>query len=77
MKTDEVQRIGASEAGIISFSKNKEGAQKFIDFLLSGESERIFQKYHYFNSADAGFAWLGGKKPVGGEYAVPAAWATK
>ncbi len=77
LKADEVQRIGASEAGIISFSKNKEGAQRFVDFLLSGESERAFQKYHYFNSPDAAFAWLGGKKPIGGDYTVPAAWVTK
>ncbi len=77
LKADEVRRIGASEAGIISFSRNKEGARRFIDFLLSGESESIFQKYHYFKSADEAFAWLGGKKPIGGEYTVPAEWATK
>jgi molybdate transport system substrate-binding protein len=77
LKPDEVHRIGASRVGLISFSKNKETAKMFIDFLLSAESVGIFRKYHYFNSPDEAFAWLGAKKPIGGEYTLPSEWVIK
>ena len=31
--------------GIIAFSKNKELAEKFIDFLTSAKGKRIYEKY--------------------------------
>jgi molybdate transport system substrate-binding protein len=77
LKPGEVYRIGASRAGVISFSKNKGAAQKFIDFLSSAESAKIFRKYHYFNSPDEAFVWLGAKKPIGGEYVLPSEWVAK
>jgi len=74
---DEVRRIGAAQAAVISFSKNGEAARKFIDFLLSPESEATFRKYQYFGSSEEAFRWLGAKKPVGGEYAIPREWVVK
>jgi molybdate transport system substrate-binding protein len=53
-----------------SSSKNRDLAQRFIDFILSEEGRAIFQKYHYLMTPDEAFAYIGEKKPVGGEYAV-------
>lgn len=77
LKAKEIPRIGASRIGVTTFSRNKERSQKFIDFVLSAESQKIFSKYHYFGSADEAFQWIGAKKPVGGEYSVPPEWIAK
>jgi len=74
LKARELQRIGAGQAGIISYSQSKSTAQKFLDFLNSKEAKTIFKKYHYFSSPEEAFNWLGDKKPIGGEYPVPAEW---
>lgn len=74
LKTDEIQRIGAGQAGVLSHSKDIPSAEKFKEFITSKESKNIFAKYHYFATADAAFAWLGGKKSVGGEQPAPASW---
>lgn len=77
LKAKEIPRIGASRIGVTTFSRNKERSQKFIDFVLSAESQKIFRKYHYFGSADEAFQWIGANKPVGGEYSVPPEWIAK
>jgi molybdate transport system substrate-binding protein len=73
---DELQRIGAGQAGIISYSHSKELAQGFLDYLNSSEAKEVFKKYHYFISPVEAFSWIGAEKPIGGEYAVPAGWWT-
>jgi molybdate transport system substrate-binding protein len=70
----QVIRIGYIPIGVSKFTSNRQSAQKFIDFLLSEEGRAIFQKYHYFMSADEASAWIGEKKPVGGEFVVPEDW---
>jgi len=71
LKKSEIIRIGYIPIAVSKFTKNRELAQKFIDFILSEEGKTIFKKYHYFMSPDDAFAWIGAKKPVGGEYVVP------
>jgi len=73
----QVIRIGYIPIAVAKFTSNRPLAQKFIDFLLSEDGKRIFQKYHYFMSADEASAWIGEKKPVGGEYVVPRDWINK
>jgi molybdate transport system substrate-binding protein len=70
----EVKRVGAGQAGIISSSQSKGSAQRFLDFLSSKETKIIFNKYHYFSTPKEAFNWIGEKKPIGGEYAVPDDW---
>ena len=70
----EVQRIGAGQAGIVSFSQSKDNAKKFLDFLGSREVKTIFNKYHYFSTPEEAFCWSGGKKPTGGDYPLHAEW---
>jgi molybdate transport system substrate-binding protein len=74
LQASEVPRIGYIPIAVSKFTQDRALAQRFIDFLLSAEGQGIFAKYHYFTTVDAAFAWLGARKPVGGEYVVPADW---
>jgi len=77
LKKSEITRIGYIPVAMASFSNNKKRARQFIDFLLSEEGKAIYRKYHYFMSPEEASAWIGAKKPVGGEYALPAEWRPK
>ena len=39
--------INISGAGIIKFSKNKENAIKFLEFLVSNEAQKIYAEVNY------------------------------
>jgi molybdate transport system substrate-binding protein len=73
----QVIRIGYIPIAVSKLTTNRALAQQFIDFLLSEDGKRIFRKYQYFMSADEAAAWIGQKKPVGGEYVVPKDWVKK
>lgn len=73
----EVRRVGYIPVAISSFSKKRHLAQQFIDFLASPEGVSIFRKHRYFMSPEEAFAWIGAKKPVGGEYRLPRSWGGK
>jgi molybdate transport system substrate-binding protein len=73
----QIIRIGYIPIAVAKFTTNRPLAQQFIDFLLSEDGKKIFRKYHYFMSADEATEWVGEKKPVGGEYAVPKYWIKK
>jgi molybdate transport system substrate-binding protein len=77
LKKTEIVRIGYIPIAISKFTKNRALAQRFIDYILSDEGRSIFRKYRYFMSPDEASAWIGEKKPVGGEYEVPAGWIAK
>jgi molybdate transport system substrate-binding protein len=77
LKKDEIVRVGYIPIAISKFTKNRLLAQRFIDFILSEEGRAIFQKYHYLMTPDEAFAYIGEKKPVGGEYVVPSEWIKK
>jgi molybdate transport system substrate-binding protein len=77
LQSSELVRIGYIPVAIAKYTKNKELAQQFIDFLLSEEGKGLYRKYHYFMTQEEASAWIGTEKPVGGEYAVPAAWLHK
>ncbi len=70
----EIPRIGYIPIAISKFTKNREAAQAFIDFLTGPEGQAVYAKHHYFATADEASAYIGEKKPVGGEYIVPPAW---
>jgi molybdate transport system substrate-binding protein len=77
LKKEEIPRIGYIPIAISKFTVNRSLAQSFIDFILSHEGQAIFKKYHYFMTPEEAFAWIGEKKPVGGEYTVPVEWVAK
>lgn len=73
----EIARIGYIPIAISKFTTNQKLAQEFIDFIVSGEGKAYFKKYNYFMSPEEAFAWIGDKKPVGGEYRLPKDWRSK
>jgi len=77
LKKHEISRIGYIPIAISKFTTNKYLAQRFIDFIVSGEGKVFYKKYHYFMSPEEAAAWIGEKKPIGGEYAVPREWTIK
>lgn len=77
LKKSEISRIGYIPVAIAKYTQKRELAQKFIDFLLSEEGKAIYRKYNYFMTPDEAVAWIGEKKPVGGEYVVPKDWLKK
>ena len=77
LPVDQIPRVGYIPIAIAKFSEDRAAAQAFIDFLTGPEGQAIFAKYHYFATPEDAFAWIGTKKPVGGEYLVPADWLKK
>lgn len=77
LKKGEIPRIGYIPIAISQFATNRALAQSFIDFILSKEGLAIFRKYNYFMSPEEASTWIGEKKPIGGEYALPQDWKVK
>ncbi len=77
LKKQEIARIGYIPIAISKFTAVRPLAQRFIDFILSPEGKSFFKKYHYFLAAEEASAWIGEKKPVGGEYRLPREWTTR
>jgi molybdate transport system substrate-binding protein len=77
LPASQVPRIGYIPIAISRFTKQREAAQRFIDFMTGPEGRKIFDRYKYFTSAKEAMDWLGATKPVGGEYVVPAGWIKK
>jgi len=75
--SSEITRIGYIPIAISKFTKNRELAQEFINFILSQEAKDIFKRHHYFMSSQEAFTWIGEKKPIGGEYKVSSGWFKK
>lgn len=76
LSPEQVRRIGYLPLAISTFTRQREAAQRFIDFVNSPESRAVFAKYHYFSTPEEAAQWIGQRKPVGGEYVVPKAWIT-
>lgn len=74
---EQIPRVGYIPIAISKFTQDRAAAQSFIDFLTGPDGQKVFAKYHYFATPEEAFAWLGEKKPVGGEYVVPADWLKK
>ena len=73
----QIPRIGYIPVAISKFTRDKEAAQHFVDFLAGPEGRKIFARHKYFVTAKDTIAWLGASKPIGGEYVVPAGWIRK
>ncbi|GAB4135224.1 MAG: molybdate ABC transporter substrate-binding protein [Thermogutta sp.] len=73
----QIPRVGYVPVAVSTYTKDRAGAQRFIDFLSGPEGRRIFAKHHYFATAEEAFRWIGEEKPVGGEYTVPDEWISE
>lgn len=74
---EQIPRIGYIPVAVSKFTKDRAAAQAFIDFLTGPEGRAIYARHKYFATADDASTWIGEKKPVGGEYEVPAHWIKK
>ncbi|MBW1998024.1 MAG: extracellular solute-binding protein [Deltaproteobacteria bacterium] len=70
----EVVRLGYIPIAVSAYAARPNPARKYIQFMVSDEAAAVFKKYHYFSTPEEAFAWIGERKPVGGEYAVPREW---
>ncbi len=77
LNKDQIPRIGTIPIAISKFTKNREAAQSFIDFLTGPQGQAVYARHHYFSTAAEAASYIGDEKPVGGEYVVPAAWVKK
>jgi molybdate transport system substrate-binding protein len=71
---EEIPRIGYIPIAISRFTKDRDAAQAFIDFLTGPEGRAVYARHKYFASAEEAAAYIGESKPVGGEYEVPNDW---
>lgn len=74
LKPDEVIRVGYIPIAVSTYTKNRELAQEFIDFLLSPDGQQYYIQYNYFTSPEQAFEYIGDKRPVGGYYVLPEGW---
>lgn len=74
LKKEEIIRIGAGEAGLMTTAKNPKEGEKFIKFLSSKEGQRIFKKYGYLATEKEAFAFVGKRVTVGGEPEFSRRW---
>ncbi|MCS6849855.1 MAG: molybdate ABC transporter substrate-binding protein [Gemmataceae bacterium] len=71
---DQVPRIGYISVAVSRFTHDRDAAQAFINFLAGPEGRAVFARHHYFTTVEEAEHYIGGKKPVGGEYQVPQDW---
>ena len=69
-KPAEVSRIGSVQTAVITYTTQKDEADKFITFLTSEDVQSIFRKYNYFGTPKEAFSWVGATVPIGGEFNV-------
>lgn len=74
LSKEEIIRIGYIPIAVSVFTKDKKTALQFINYVLSPKGKSIFQKHHYYTSAEECEKYIGTKKPIGGEYIVPDSW---
>jgi molybdate transport system substrate-binding protein len=77
LPASQIPRIGYIPIAISRYAKNRNNAQRFLDFIAGPEGRKIFARHKYFTSAKEAIDWVGAEKPVGGEYNVPAVWIKK
>ena len=70
LKPEQIPRIAYIPAAVSTFSKDKESAQKFIDFLLSPAGQDTFRKWGYI-ATEAEARKFAPNARVGGEYKLP------
>jgi len=77
LPADQIPRVGYIPIAVASYTKDRATAQRFIDFVGGEPGQKIFTRYGYFANPEQAYTYIGEKKPVGGEYQLPADWVTK
>jgi molybdate transport system substrate-binding protein len=76
LQPGQVPRIAYIPAATSTLSLKKDDAKLFLDFLVSGEGQRIFKKWGYLASEQEARK-LAPEATIGGEYLLPAEYGRK
>lgn len=74
LKPEEIPRIGYIPAAVSRFTKDRARAERFINFLVSPESQSVFRKHGYLMSVEEARRFTLPDTPVGGEYELTDVW---
>jgi len=69
----DIPRIAYIPAAVSTYTKDKDSAKRFIDFLISREGQKIFDKWGYMTTEEEARRFAPGAK-IGGEYVLPAGY---
>ena len=70
LEPDQIPRLAYVPGAISTFTKDRESAQKFLDFLTSPEGQEIFSKWGYITTEDEARQFAPNAE-IGGEYELP------
>lgn len=79
---ERIPRIGYIPIAVSVFTRNRQAAESFLDFVTGEPGRAVFNKFRYFSKLEeAARAAYGGAEPsapppVGGEYVVPDEWTS-
>lgn len=70
LKPEQVPRIGYIPAAVDVFTKDRERARKFVDFLVSPPAQQIFRRWGYITTESEARRFAPNAR-IGGEYQLP------
>jgi len=70
LQPEQLIRLAYVPGAISTFTKNNEGAQAFLNFLVSAEGQQIFDKWGYIATEGEARQYAPGAQ-IGGEYRLP------
>jgi len=70
LEPEQIPRLSYIPGAISTFTENREDAQKFLDFLVSGQGQEIFRKWGYITTEGEARKFAPHAE-VGGEYRLP------
>jgi len=73
LRPDEVPRVAYIPAAVSSYSRDRQSAQRFTDFLTSHDGQKIFAKWGYI-ATELEARRFAPRAKIGGEYQLPDHW---
>ncbi len=70
LKPKQIPRLSYISGAISSFTENRDGAQRFLDFLVSAEGQAIYSRWGYLATEDKARAFAPDAM-TGGQYQLP------
>jgi molybdate transport system substrate-binding protein len=74
LRPDQIPRIGYIPIAVSTFSKNREKAQTFIDFILSRRGKTLYRKWNYLVTLEEARRFVNPECPAGGIWDLPQGW---
>ncbi|MCJ7768974.1 MAG: molybdate ABC transporter substrate-binding protein [Dehalococcoidales bacterium] len=70
MQPEQLTRLAYIPGAVLTFTQDRESAQRFLDFLVSAEGQQIFNKRGYIATEDEARQYAPDAE-IGGEYRLP------